>query len=116
MSSISESGKVSVSSPARGLHHLWAFGSLEGRIMADDERAFSFLRVNQRPPKPRSVGLTEIRGPYYTPLGPRYLQDVLETYGGAVDIFKFGGGSFALLPRRALRELIELCHRHQVRV
>ena len=84
--------------------------------MADDERAFSFLRVNPRPPKPRTTGLTEIRGPYYTPLGPRYLQDVLDTFGSAVDILKFAGGSFALMPRQALRDLIDLCHRHQVLV
>ena len=47
--------------------------------MAD--RAFSFLKTNQRQAKPRSLGLTEIRGPYYTPIGKRYLQDVLETIG-----------------------------------
>ena len=33
------------------------------------ERAFAFLRLNERPPKPRSRGVTEIRGPYYTPVG-----------------------------------------------
>jgi hypothetical protein len=31
------------------------------------ERAFSFVKVNQRQTKPRSRGVTEIRGPYYTP-------------------------------------------------
>jgi phosphosulfolactate synthase (CoM biosynthesis protein A) len=41
--------------------------------------AFDFLRVNQRPGKPRTGGVTESRGPYYTPMGKRYLQDVLET-------------------------------------
>jgi len=50
----------------------------------DSDRAFEFLRVNQREAKPRRRGLTEIRGPYYTPLGPRYLQDLLETMGDAV--------------------------------
>ncbi|MGH3114674.1 MAG: phosphosulfolactate synthase, partial [Gaiellaceae bacterium] len=38
-----------------------------------EERAFAFLRLNERPPKPRSRGVTEIRGPYYTPVGRRYL-------------------------------------------
>ncbi len=80
------------------------------------ERAFSFLRLNPRQPKPRSRGLTEIRGPYYTPLGKRYLQDILETMGAYVDILKFAGGSFALMPRQALQELIDLCHAHQVLV
>src|SRR5947209_666601 len=83
---------------------------------ADDQRAFSFLRLNARGGKPRAVGLTEIRGPYYTPMGPRYLGDVLETMGEYVDLLKFAGGSFALMPRRAVRELIDLCHAHQVRV
>ena len=34
-----------------------------------EERAFAFLRTNQRQGKPRQRGVTEIRGPYYTPLG-----------------------------------------------
>ena len=85
--------------------------------MADDgERAFSFLRLNARPAKPRSRGMTEIRGPYYSPMGKRYLQDVLETMGGYVDALKFAGGSFTLMPRAAVAELIELCHRHEVMV
>jgi phosphosulfolactate synthase (CoM biosynthesis protein A) len=82
----------------------------------DDERAFAFLRVNRREGKPRSRGLTEIRGPYYTPMGKRYLEDVLETMGAYVDILKFAGGSFALMPRRAVRELIDVCHAHAVQV
>jgi phosphosulfolactate synthase (CoM biosynthesis protein A) len=81
-----------------------------------NERAFSFLQLNQRPGKPRTRGVTEIRGPYYTPMGKRYLEDILETVGVYVDILKFAGGSFALLPRRALQELIDLCHAHQVLV
>jgi len=82
----------------------------------DSDRAFTFLRLNRRPGKPRHSGLTEIRGPYYTPVGPRYLQDVLETMGAWVDILKFAGGSPLILPRRALRDLIDLCHRHGVLV
>ena len=34
-----------------------------------NERAFSFIPVNQRESKPRTRGITEIRGPYYTPMG-----------------------------------------------
>ena len=37
--------------------------------------------------------MTEIRGPYYTPMGPRYREDVLETMGAYVDALKFAGGS-----------------------
>ncbi len=81
-----------------------------------EERAFSFLKVNTREGKPRARGVTEIRGPYYTPMGTRYLQDVLETMGEYVDSLKFAGGSFSLMPRSRLVELIELCHSHDVRV
>ena len=83
---------------------------------SDDERAFSFLRLNDRGEKPRTRGVTEIRGPYYDPVGPRYLRDILETVGRYVDIFKFSGGSFSLMPRTAVRELLDVCHEHDVRV
>jgi phosphosulfolactate synthase (CoM biosynthesis protein A) len=69
----------------------------------DKGRAFSFIRTNQRPGKPRHTGITEIRGPYYTPMGKRYLEDVLETMGAYVDSLKFAGGSFTLMPRRVVR-------------
>src|SRR5262249_11445745 len=82
----------------------------------DDGRAFPFLRVNQRPSKPRARGVTEIRGPYYTPVGQRYLRDVLETMGAYVDTLKFAGGSFSLMPRQVLKQLIDLCHAHDVQV
>jgi phosphosulfolactate synthase (CoM biosynthesis protein A) len=81
-----------------------------------ESRALPFLRMNARAPKPRTRGITEIRGPYYTPMGRRYLEDVLETMGAYIDHLKFAGGSFALFPRRAVVELIELCHRHDVLV
>src|SRR5438128_102912 len=79
-------------------------------------RAFSFLKTNPRGAKPRTRGVTEIRGPYYTPLGKRYLQDILETMGQYIDTLKFGGGSFSLLPTPVLKELIDLCHAHDVQV
>ncbi len=80
------------------------------------DRAFAFLKFNDRPPKPRTRGVTEIRGPYYTPMGRRYLEDVLETMGSYVDALKFAGGSFSLMPRKAVREILELCHAHDVAV
>ena len=80
------------------------------------ERAFAFLGLNERPPKPRSRGVTEIRGPYYTPVGRRYLEDVLETMGAYVDTLKYAGGSFALMPREAVRALNDVCHEHEVDV
>ena len=82
----------------------------------NDERAFAFLELNERQTKPRDRGVTEIRGPYYTPMGKRYLQDVMETMGAYVDSLKFAGGSFALMPRRAVKELIDICHKHEVLV
>lgn len=45
------------------------------------DRAFSFLRVDQRSARPRAAGLTEVRGPYYMPLGKRRMEDTLETIG-----------------------------------
>lgn len=80
------------------------------------DRAFTFLKVNRREAKPRTHGVTEIRGPYYTPVGKRYLEDVFETMGVHIDALKFAGGSFSLMPRRALTEIIDLCHRHNVLV
>ena len=80
------------------------------------ERAFSFLKMNERPAKPRTRGVTEIRGPYYTPMGKRYLQDILETMATYVDSLKFAGGSFSLMPKGAVKELIDLCHQYEVLV
>src|SRR5207237_2567738 len=81
-----------------------------------DERAFGFLRTNDRGSKPRKHGITEIRGPYYSALGKRYLEDLFETMGTYVDALKFAGGSFSLMPRDVLKELISQCHEHHVLV
>ena len=80
------------------------------------QRSFPFLRVNEREAKPRKRGLTEIRGPYYSVVGRRYLEDLFETMGAYVDSLKFAGGSFTLMPERAVRDIIELCHKHDVLV
>lgn len=81
-----------------------------------NERAFSFLKINERQGKPRSQGVTEIRGPYYTPMGRRTLEDILETMGNYVDVLKFAGGSFSLMPRKVVKELLDTCHRYNVLV
>lgn len=78
--------------------------------------AFPFLMSAQRPGKPRTRGVTEIRGPYYSVMGPRYLEDVLDTMGEHVDALKFAGGSFTLMPERVLAEIIETAHAHDVLV
>jgi phosphosulfolactate synthase (CoM biosynthesis protein A) len=62
----------------------------------EPHRSFAFLRINEREAKPRKHGLTEIRGPYYSVVGRRYLEDLFETMGPYVDSLKFAGGSFAL--------------------
>src|SRR5215467_11161015 len=80
------------------------------------ERSFPFLHVNERQAKPRERGLTEIRGPYYSVVGRRYLEDLFETMGAYVDSLKFAGGSFTLMPEAAVRETIDLCHKHDVLV
>lgn len=49
------------------------------KILLEDEKGFGFIRYNNRPPKPRKVGVTEIRGPYYSAMGKNYLSDVLDT-------------------------------------
>jgi phosphosulfolactate synthase (CoM biosynthesis protein A) len=79
-------------------------------------RSFGFLHINERGGKPRRTGVTEIRGPYYTPLGKRALLDILETMGAYVDIFKFSGGSFSLMPESSVRDLIDMCHSYDVLV
>ncbi len=80
------------------------------------ERSFPFLHVNECEAKPRKRGLTEIRGPYYSVVGRRYLEDLFEMMGAYVDSLKFAGGSFTLMPEQAVREIIDLCHKHDVLV
>ena len=82
----------------------------------NEAQPFSFLRTNRRGTKPRSRGVTEIRGPYYTVTGRRYLEDLFEGFGGHVDILKFAGGSFTLMPPDALASIIDVCHAHDVKV
>lgn len=85
-------------------------------LLEDKTTGFGHIRHNPRPPKPRNVGVTEIRGPYYSAMGPNYLSDVLHTMGHQVDGLKFAGGSFALFGEQALRELVDLAHAHGVYV
>ena len=81
-----------------------------------NKRSFPFLRINEREAKPRQRGLTEIRGPYYSVVGRRYLEDLFETMGSYVDSLKFAGGSFTLMPDQIVRDLVDVCHKHDVLV
>jgi phosphosulfolactate synthase (CoM biosynthesis protein A) len=85
-------------------------------LLEDTQDGYGFVRHNPILPKPRQKAVTEIRGPYYSVMGPRYLSDVLDTMGTHVDGLKFAGGSFSLFPPKPLRELIDLAHAHGVYV
>ena len=81
-----------------------------------EAKPFDFIRHNKREDKPRARGVTEIRGPYYSVVGRRYLEDLFEGFGEYVDSLKFAAGSFSLMPRDALVKVIELCHANNVKV
>jgi phosphosulfolactate synthase (CoM biosynthesis protein A) len=74
--------------------------------------SFDFIPRASRPAKPRSFGLTEVRGPYYSTYGVRHLEDVLEVAGEWVDGVKWAGGSFALLPKEQVRAFSDIAHKH----
>lgn len=80
------------------------------------EHAFPFIHLNDRSDKPRKQGITEIRGPYYTPLGKRALGDIFDLMSHYIDALKFAGGSFTLMPREKVKEIIDLCHDNNVLV
>lgn len=84
--------------------------------MMSTEKSFDFLNKNERESKPRSKGVTEIRGPYYDVMGKRYLKDIMETVGEHVDSLKFSGGSFSLMPKKAVTELIDIAHEYDALV
>ena len=84
--------------------------------MNDLQRGFEFLRINERPGKPRTTGMTEIRGPYYSVIGKRLLQDIFDLMGHAVDTLKFSGGAFSIMPAESIKEMIRLCHENNVMV
>ncbi|KAJ5015007.1 hypothetical protein K4K57_000775 [Colletotrichum sp. SAR 10_99] len=86
------------------------------KVLLEDDNGYGFIRHNPRDPKPRTKSVTEIRGPYYSVMGKRYLEDVLDTMGHYVDGLKFAGGSFSLFPEDKLKELIDLAHQHDVYV
>jgi phosphosulfolactate synthase (CoM biosynthesis protein A) len=100
----------------RSQNHRKAVGAGSSLRPGTDERAFQFLHLNDRESKPRKSALTEIRGPYYAPMGINYLTDLLHTMGDYIDSLKFAGGSFVLMPERELQRIIDLAHEHNVLV
>lgn len=84
--------------------------------MAKDTGDFSFVARNALPRKPREVALTEMRGPYYSVMGPRYLRDICETFGHYVDSLKYSGGAFTLMKPEVVREMNQIAHEHDMLV
>lgn len=81
-----------------------------------DERAFSFLDMHELPEKPRDTHIIEMRGPYYYTMTYGMLEDILADWGHYIDGYKFSGGSFRLLEKEQLQNIIDLCHEHDVYV
>lgn len=78
--------------------------------------AFDWLQRNDRPAKPRKVGLTEIRAAYYSNFGLSYFKDILETSGNYVDSIKYAGGAFTFMNPKVIKETIDLAHQYGVMV
>ncbi len=84
--------------------------------MSPRPKAFDFLKIGKLPPKPRKLGVTEIRGPYYTSVTLDYTRALLADWGEYFDGFKFAGGSQRLLARSTVQKIIASCHEHGVYV
>lgn len=80
------------------------------------ERAIPSLTLNPRAAKPRDVGITEVRGQYYTVVGPRYLEDLLEVAGEWIDWIKVPGPGAALTPPAVLRRMAEIARAADVKL
>lgn len=80
------------------------------------QRSFKFVDLKELPPKPRKVGLTEIRGPYYEAFTTEQLKDLLATWGYYIDGFKFAGGTQSLLKPEVVKTFTDLAHQYGVYV
>jgi phosphosulfolactate synthase (CoM biosynthesis protein A) len=80
------------------------------------EYAFNFLKIFELPPKPRKIGITEIRGPYYEAFTTNQLESLLKDWGEYIDGFKFAGGTQRLLKRNKVKKFIKICHDYDVYV
>nr|GMD86358.1 protein HEAT-STRESS-ASSOCIATED 32 [Ipomoea batatas] len=76
----------------------------------------SFFDDEDRPEKPRSYGVTEMRSPHYSLFSRPLLQDIFESMGQFVDGLKFSGGSHSMMPKTYIREVIDMAHKHNVYV
>jgi len=84
--------------------------------MTSHNFAFEFVKIDMPPKKPREVGVIEFRGPYYASVSYGYLKDLLDDWAFYVDGYKFAGGSMRLLPSARVKQIIQLCHDHELYV
>lgn len=78
------------------------------------ERAFSdIVPIVEPKPKPRSVGLTEIRSPAYSLL---QLRGIVESLGDFVDSVKWTCGTQRLMSRAAVKEINDYLHENRIEV
>lgn len=84
--------------------------------MKSTRKAFDFVEISEVPPKPRKIGVIEIRGPYYAPTTIGYVKDLFEMWGDYIDGFKFAGGSMRLLSVDMVKSILKICHDHEVYV
>jgi hypothetical protein len=84
--------------------------------MHANQRAFAFLRTNQRLPKPRVQGGDRDSRALLHADGQALPAGRARDHGGLRDALKFAGGSFSLMPVQAVKELIDLCHQYDVLV
>ncbi len=80
------------------------------------KKAFDFVKITELHPKPRQTGIIEMRGPYYAPITYGYLKDLLDDWGEYIDGVKFAGGSQRLLSLSRVKQIIKLCHDHDLYV
>jgi phosphosulfolactate synthase (CoM biosynthesis protein A) len=84
--------------------------------LPEDEKVFPFLWINERDKKPRRQGLTEVRGFYYNTICKTQLDEYFDLAGEYVDTYKYVAASMRLMTRKAVREINDICHKHNVAV
>ncbi|GGI81667.1 phosphosulfolactate synthase [Legionella impletisoli] len=84
--------------------------------MEQYQRAFEFVTLKELPSKPRTKGLTEVRGPYYEAFTTQQLNGLLTTWGHYIDGFKFAGGTQSLLKPEEVMAFTSIAHHHHVYV
>ncbi len=88
----------------------------KNKKMIENPIGFDWLKRNDRPAKPREIGMTEIRAAYYSNFGYHYFKDILETSGNYVDSIKYAGGSFTFMNPEKIRQINDLAHQYGVLV